>query len=371
MIVRRTVKMSPYRRDREAFLLACLLAATAAARLVAPLHADDAILFNRDIRPILSENCFACHGPDKNQRKADLRLDDRAQAVAKGAIVAGNCDESEMIARIVSDDPKEVMPPPSSRKKLTAAEKEILKRWVAQGAVYQGHWAYTPPVKSTAASHAIDLLVEQRLRLARMKFSHEADRRTLARRLSFDLVALPPKPEVVAAFLRDESLYAYEKLVDALLASPHFGEQMAKPWLDVVRYADTIGYHSDTARNVWPFRDYVIAAFNRNMPFDQFTIEQLAGDLLPNATQSQKIGSCFNRLLLTTEEGGAQPKDYLARMMADRVRAVGTVWLGQTLGCCQCHDHKFDPFPTREFYALGAFFSDIQEPVIGCVSREC
>ena len=201
----------------------------------------------------------------------------------------------------------------------------------------------------------MDYLVQKRLAEAGLKPSPEADRRTLIRRLYLDLVGLPPKPEEVDAFAADPDPQAYPRLVEQLLASPHYGERMAIGWLDVVRFADTIGYHSDNPRNVWPYRDYVIRAFNENKPFDEFTVEQLAGDLLPGSTQEQKVGSCFNRLLLSTEEGGAQAKDYEARMLTDRVRAVGTVWLGQTFGCCQCHDHKFDPIKTRDFYSMGAF----------------
>ena len=259
------------------------------------------------------------------------------------------------------------MPPPDSHKSLTRQQIDLLWRWIKDGAVYQLHWAYEPPVKPAVAggAAAIDDLVRRRLASQGLRPATEADRRTLIRRLSFDLVGLPPRPEEVDAFVSDASPDAYEQLVERLLASPHFGERMAQGWLDVVRFADTIGYHSDNPHEVWPYRDYVIKSFNDNKPFDQFTIEQLAGDLLPESTQEQLVGSCFNRLLLTTEEGGAQPKDYEARMLTDRVRAVGTVWLGQTFGCCQCHDHKFDPMTSEDFYSLGAFFADIEEPIIG------
>ncbi len=334
------------------------------ALLLAPVaHADDKIVFNRDIRPILSENCFHCHGPDKDHRKAGLRLDERASAVGKGFIVPGKPGDSELVARIHAKDADEVMPPPASNKKLSPHQKKLLETWIAQGAEYQGHWAYEKPVR--AANAGIDSLVQQRLAKLGLKPSPEADRRTLARRLSFDLLGLPPTPEQVEAFVKDETPQAYDAFVEKLLASPHYGERLAIGWLDVVRFADTIGYHSDTPRNVQPYRDYVINAFNRNMPFDRFTIEQLAGDLLPDPTLEQKIASAFNRLLLTTEEGGAQAKDYEARMLGDRVRAVSTVWLGQTIGCCQCHDHKFDPSTARDFYSLGAFFADLQEGIIG------
>ncbi len=329
--------------------------------------ADERVQFNRDIRPILSDNCFLCHGPDKNRREADLRLDVRSDAMDHGAIVPGKPEESEVVARIYSTDADVLMPPPESNKKLSDEQKAIIKRWIAEGGEYQGHWAYEPPVKPATPPgvNAIDHLVGQRLAESGLQISPEADRRTLARRLCFDLIGLPPKPDEVDAFVADASPQAYDNLVEKLLASPQYGERMAIPWLDVVRFADTIGYHSDNPRNVWPYRDYVIRSFNENKPFDQFTIEQLAGDLLPDSTQEQKVASCFNRLLLSTEEGGAQPKDYEARMLTDRVRAIGTVWLGQTLGCCQCHDHKFDPATIRDFYSMGAFFADIQEPIIG------
>jgi hypothetical protein len=259
------------------------------------------------------------------------------------------------------------MPPPESHKKLDAKQKALLTQWIAEGAEYQKHWAYEKPVKAEvpAGAHGVDHLVQKRLAEVGLAPSPEADRRTLIRRLSFDLLGLPPAPDEVTAFEQDTSSDAYARLVERLLASPHYGERMATGWLDVVRFADTIGYHSDTPRNVWPYRDWVIKSFNDNQPFDQFTIHQVAGDLVPDASQETRVGSAFNRLLLSTEEGGAQAKDYEARMLTDRVRAIGAAWLGQTTGCAQCHDHKFDPFTTRDFYALGAFFADIQEPIIG------
>lgn len=329
--------------------------------------AQERVQFNRDIRPLLTENCLFCHGPDKNQRKADMRLDIRQEAIDSKAFVAGKPDQSELVSRIFSDDPEQLMPPPKSNKSLTPAQKELLKRWIAEGAEYQGHWSYIPPVKPAvpAGAHGIDHLVQKRLAALGLKPSPEADRRTLARRLSFDLLGLPPKPEVVDAFIKDTAPDAYARLVEKLLASPHYGERMALSWLDVVRFADTIGYHSDNPKNVFPYRDYVIRSFNENKPFNQFTIEQLAGDLLPNSTVEQQVASGFNHLLLTTEEGGAQSKDYEARYLGDRVRAIGAVWIGQTIGCSQCHDHKFDPILSRDFYSMGAFFADIQEPIIG------
>jgi hypothetical protein len=325
------------------------------------------ISYNRDIRPILSDKCFHCHGPDQKTRKGKFRLDVREDAVAKNAIVPGKPEESELIARVFTSDPDDLMPPAEAHKPLTEAQKKLLRRWVASGAEYERHWAYVPPVKPVIppAKNAIDALVRQRLREVGLKPAPPADRRTLARRLYFDLIGLPPEPEDVEAFGRDKSPVVVSRLVEKLLAAPQFGERMAIGWLDVVRFADTIGYHSDNPRNVWPYRDYVIKAFNENKPFDQFTREQLAGDLLPDSTREHKVASAFNRLLLSTEEGGAQPKDYEARMLTDRVRAVSTVWLGQTIGCAQCHDHKFDPITQRDFFSLGAFFADLEESLIG------
>lgn len=334
--------------------------------------ADGRVQFNRDIRPILSDNCFPCHGPDKSKRDSGLRLDLREEAVKPAesgdtAIVPGKPEMSELIARIFATDDDVRMPPRESHKKLTTAQKELLKRWVAQGAEYQQHWSYEPPVKAEvpAGQNGIDVLVRKRLAEIGLKPSPEADRRILMRRLYFDLLGLPPTPQEVADFVDDKSPDAYEKLVDRILANPHYGERMAIHWLDVVRFADTIGYHSDNPRNVWPYRDWVIRSFNENKRFDRFTLEQIAGDLLPDASQETRTGSAFNRLLLSTEEGGAQAKDYEQRMLTDRVRAIGAAWLGQTTGCAQCHDHKFDPFTTRDFYSLGAFFADLQEPIIG------
>jgi mono/diheme cytochrome c family protein len=349
------------RRPRRGLLLAFVLLPALPAGAAAPVS------FNRDIRPILSDNCFFCHGPDANHRQADLRLDDRENALAAKAIVPGKPAESGIVARIRSTKADELMPPPDSHKKLDERQKELLARWIEAGAEYEPHWSFVKPVRPAAPAGpaAIDQLVRARLAEKGLAPAAEADRRTLIRRLSFDLTGLPPEPAEVEAFVADASPDAYDRLVTRLLASPHYGERMAIGWLDVARFADTIGYHSDNPRNVWPWRDWVIRSFNDNKPFDRFTIEQLAGDLLPDATLETRVGSAFNRLLLSTEEGGAQPKDYEARMLTDRVRAVGTVWLGQTTGCAQCHDHKFDPFTQKDFYSLGAFFADIQEPILG------
>lgn len=333
----------------------------------APLPAfAETLEYNRDIRPLLSDNCFSCHGPDANKREADLRLD-RAEDAYRSSIVPGDPQSSELIKRIFSEDAEQKMPPPQSHKSLTLAQKKRIQQWIEQGAVYQKHWAYEPPKKSSVPAdvHPVDFLVNKSLAEQNIAPAPVADRRILIRRLYFDLLGYPPSPEAVQSFVEDDRPDAYSRLVDDLLNNPHYGERMAMGWLDVVRFADTIGYHSDNPRNIWPYRDYVIRSFNENKPFDRFTVEQIAGDLLPDANQETKVASAFNRLLLTTEEGGSQPKDYEQRMLTDRVRAIGTVWLGQTTGCAQCHDHKFDPITMRDFYSLGAFFADIQEPIIG------
>jgi len=338
--------------------------ATISAAAEPPVPAK--IEFNRDVRPVLSDNCFYCHGPDANHREADLRLDLRDEAISAKAIVPGKISESELIARILTDDEDDLMPPPDSHKKLTTRQKEILKKWIEQGAGYQQHWAYEKPVKAKipAGVNPVDHLVRKRLREIGLKPSPKADARTLIRRLYFDLLGLPPTPSDMSNW-PDLSGKRYDELVSSLLKNPHYGERMAISWLDQVRFADTIGYHSDNPHNVWPYRDYVIKSFNTNKPFDRFTIEQIAGDLMPGSNQETKVGSAFNRLLLTTEEGGAQAKDYEQRMLTDRVRAVGNAWMGQTTGCAQCHDHKFDPITMRDFYQLGAFFADIKEPILG------
>ncbi|MFP6763633.1 MAG: DUF1549 domain-containing protein, partial [Planctomycetaceae bacterium] len=337
--------------------------------------ADDPVDFNRDIRRILSDKCFACHGPDEKTREAELRLDLENAVFGRDTkvIVRGRPGDSPLVTRIFSQDPDEQMPPASTNKPLSVAEKELLKRWVAQGAKWQTHWAYVPPVRHTppvltdspARSSAIDRFVLDRLRTAGQTFAESADRVTLIRRLYFDLIGLPPTPAEVDAFVSDTSADAYQKVVERLLKSPHFGERLAIYWLDVVRYADSNGYHADKPRAVAPYRDYVIRAFNSNMPYDRFVIEQLAGDLLPDATVDQKVASGFNMLLQTTDEGGAQAKEYLAKYSADRVRNTSQIFLGATMGCCECHNHKFDPFTQKDFYSLAAFFADIKQVGVG------
>jgi hypothetical protein len=327
----------------------------------------DVVEFNRDIRPILSDNCYFCHGPDKNKRKADLRLDTAAGLAgngdSKGTVVPGQPNESELFRRITSSDPEQKMPPVESAKSLAPRDIALIKRWIEQGGKYEGHWAFLPikrPAEGDLTS-AIDRHIREALAKQNLKPSPEADRITLIRRLNFDLIGLPPTLEEVIAFVNDSSPDAYEKIVDRLLKSPHFGERQAMWWLDLVRYADTVGYHGDQDMSVSPFRQYVIDSFNANKHFDQFTIEQLAGDLLPNPTREQLIASGYNRLGMMSAEGGVQDKEYLAKYIAERVRNASGTWLGITLGCAECHDHKFDPLTTKDFYRFEAFFADIKE----------
>ena len=330
------------------------------------LKADE-IRFNRDIRPILSDACFACHGPDEAHREADLRLDVESSAKSL-AIVPGDPEASELIARITSDDADLLMPPSDSGKQLTPEQIAKLKRWVERGAPYEAYWAYQPPVQhpvpvtgSDWSKDPVDEFLLARQQLKGLQPSPDTDRRTLIRRLSLDLTGLPPTPEEVDAFVNDRRPTAYRRLVDRLLASPEYGERMAIYWLDLVRYADTVGYHGDQDHNISPYRDYVIDAGNEDLPLDQFTREQLAGDLLPAPTVSQLVATGYNRLLQTSHEGGVQPKEYLAIYAADRVRNLSAVWMGATVGCAQCHDHKYDPFTLKDFYSLAAFFADIDE----------
>ena len=331
--------------------------------LLAAVLSAEPVEFNRDIRPILSENCFACHGPDKNARQADLRLDRRDEAMAQGAIKPGDLKGSKLVARIRAEQEMLRMPPVWSDKKLTPKQQQTLVEWIEQGAEYEGHWAYLPPERpeAPAGAEAIDFFISKGLEVKHVAPVGEADRRTLTRCLSFDLLGLPPEPGVVEAFEQDRNPDAYQKVLDRLLASRHFGERMAVHWLDLVRYADTVGFHGDVAVNVYPFRDYVIRSFNENKPFDEFTREQIGGDLIPAAGVDQLVASAYNRLSRMTNEGGSQAKEYLAKYAADRVRTTSTVWLGSTLGCAECHDHKFDPFATKDFYAMQAFFADIEE----------
>ena len=336
----------------------------------ATLHAaqpQPQISFNRDVRPILSENCFACHGFDPKHRQADLRLDTFAGATEDHdgirGIVPGDLTQSAAWQRIISTDPDEVMPPPKSHKPpLSPAQRTILKTWIEQGAKYERHWAFEPPKPSPGSS--IDSFIQDRLAQENLSPSPAASPATLIRRVSLDLTGLPPTPEEVAAFLADPSDQAYSKLVDRLLQSPHYGERWGRWWLDQARYADSNGYSIDAPRQIWKFRDWVIDALNADMPFDQFTIEQLAGDLLPNASESQKIATGFHRNTQINQEGGIDKEQFRIDSVFDRVATTGTVWLGLSIGCAQCHDHKFDPIEQKEYYQLFAFFNNQDEPTL-------
>jgi hypothetical protein len=342
----------------------------AASLLVAadPGVAVPPINFQRQVRPILSNNCFLCHGPDKGTRMADVRLDIHEGAFAtrkNGTIVVpGKPDESLLIKRVFSDNPAYRMPPTFAHKTLTPEQKDILKRWVEQGAQWKDHWAFIAPVRSPVPAvkdakwvrNPIDGFILAKLEANNLTPAPEADRRTLIRRVTLDLTGLPPTPAETEAFVKDKSAHAYDKVVDRLLASPHYGEHLGHYWLDAARYADTQGLHIDNYREMWPYRDWVISAFNRNMPFDEFTIEQLAGDLLPKATLDQKIASGFQRCNVTTNEGGAIPAEVEAMYARDRADTTATVWMGLTVGCATCHDHKFDPIAQREMYSMTAFF---------------
>ena len=342
--------------NQPAPLLLALLA------LALPASAAEPVSFSRDVLPILSDNCFGCHGQDETHRKGKLRLDLRDAALAKEAFVPGKPDVSELIKRIVTTDEDELMPPPKSHKaRLTAAQTDILRRWIAEGAVWGKHWSFEPPVKAAATGHPVDAFIGQKLKVEGLAPAKEAPKHTLLRRLSFDLTGLPPTEAETKAFLADASPRAYEQAVDRLLASPHYGERMAMWWLDAARYADTDGFQSDATRTNWAWRDWVVDAFNRNTPYDQFTLEQFAGDLLPNATPEQKLATCFHRNHMTNGEGGRDPEESRVDYVLDRVNTMGTTWLGMTLGCAQCHSHKFDPVTQADYYALTAFFNSIDE----------
>ena len=326
--------------------------------------------FDREVRPILSDNCFACHGPDENQRKAKLRFDTKDGAFAKpGVIMPGDASKSKLYQRVSSKDQDMVMPPPASEHKLTEKQIETIRRWIDEGARWDEHWAFIPPKRPEIPKVAnaawvrnpIDSFILARLEKEGLKPQPEADKTTLLRRVYLDLTGLPPTPADIDAFLADKSAGAYEKVVDKLLASPRYGERMAMVWLDLARYADTHGYHIDSHRDMWVWRDWLIRAFNENKGFDQFTIEQLAGDLLPDATQDQKIATGFNRNHMINFEGGAIPEEYLNEYVIDRVETTATTWLGLTMGCARCHTHKYDPISQKEFYQFYAFFNSVPE----------
>jgi hypothetical protein len=338
--------------------------------------APESVDFNRDVRPILSGHCFKCHGPDDKQRQAGLRLDSREAAVGllrsgKRAIVAHKPEQSELVHRILAPGPAQ-MPPVTANKPLTDRDKWILRKWVADGAKYEQHWAFVAPIRAPLRKvklaswprNPIDYFTLARMEAAGLKPSPEADRYTLIRRLYLDLIGIPPTPEQADAFVKDSRPDAYEKLVDSLLASPHYGERWARRWLDLARYADTNGFEKDRPRSIWPYRDWVINALNADMPFDQFTIKQLAGDMLPNATIDDRIATGFHRNTMLNEEGGVDPLEYRFYNMVDRTNVTGTTWLGLTVGCAECHTHKFDPITQREYYSLMACMDNTEEPEI-------
>jgi Protein of unknown function (DUF1549)/Protein of unknown function (DUF1553)/Planctomycete cytochrome C len=340
-------------------------------------------VFTKRVRPILARHCFKCHGPDDKARKARLRLDVREPALkplesGAVAIVPGKPGESELVSRIFADDESERMPPAAAKLPLSENDKQVLRQWIADGATYTAHWAFVPPRPaplprvndSGRPRNAIDSFIQARLDAEGLKPSEQADRATLLRRVSLDLVGLPPLPDEIDEFVRDPSPDAYEKQVDRLLASPHYGERWARRWLDLARYADTNGYEKDRQRTIWPYRDWVIRALNADMPFDRFTLDQIAGDLLPGATPEERIATGFHRNTMLNEEGGIDPLEFRFYAMTDRVATTATVWLGLTVGCAQCHTHKFDPIPHRDYYQFMALLNNADEPELAVPSPE-
>lgn len=348
-----------------AMLLRLGILAVFAAAASAQSALPEKVEFNRHIRRTLQDNCFKCHGPDEETRQGGLRLDTFADATREGAIVPGNSEASGIIQRILSDDPEERMPPPEFGKSLSGEQVALLRKWIDQGAVYQQHWAFVKPVAASLPTlrdsswpkNEIDHFVAARHEAEGINHSPEADPYTLIRRVSLDLTGLPPTPEEVAAFVGDENADAYERLVERLLASPRFGERWARLWLDMARYADTKGYEKDAERTVWPYRDWVIKAFNNDMPFDQFTVEQLAGDLLPNPSEDQIIATAFHRLTMSNDEGGTDDEEFRTAAVVDRVNTTMEAWMGITMACVQCHSHKYDPITHREYYQFYAFLN--------------
>ena len=337
---------------------------------VSPLNADE-VDFDRDIRPILSDKCYTCHGPDANTRQADLRLDNQAGLLHSGVIEPGDISNSELIRRVTSSDSDERMPPTDSKLSMTKTEVDQLKRWIASGAEWSGHWSFTPPIRprlpivkaSDWPLNPIDRFVLARLEQKNLQPNKSAEKRRLIRRVSFDLNGLPPSPSEIDEFLANESADAYRVLVERLMASPRFGERMAWPWLEAARYADSNGFQGDNERSMWPWRDWAIKAINENMPYDQFTIWQLAGDLLPDATEQQRLATGFCRNHMINGEGGRIPEENRVEYVFDQSETVGTIWMGLTVQCCRCHDHKFDPISQQEYFQLFAFFN--QTPVDG------
>src|SRR5688572_20048296 len=366
--------MNTITRTWLGIIVAALISTWALAPFASGEPNPQNIEFNRDIRPLLSDVCFTCHGPDKATRVINLRFDTEAGAFAdlgggRHAIVPGDPARSEMYQRITAKDEAIRMPPARSGRKLTDNQIDLIRRWIEQGAKWQKHWsliapqrpALPEPKKTSWARGAVDSFILDRLERNGLRPSPEADPAALIRRVTLDLTGLPPTPAEVDAFLADSTHNAYERVVDRLLTSPRYGERMAARWLDGARYADTNGYQSDGERFMWRWRDWVIDAFNRNMPFDRFTIEQIAGDMLPNATLDQKIATGFNRNHRGNAEGGIVPEEYAVEYVVDRVDTTSTVWLGLTLGCARCHDHKYDPITQKEFYQVFAFFNNVPE----------
>ncbi len=353
-------------------MVRCLAIALTYLLLTVPTAAAESLQYNRDVLPILAEHCFTCHGFDSGQRQAGLRLDQRTSATATldsgvAAVVPGKPDESELWARVVTEDPDLRMPPAESGSLLSEEERQTLKRWIEHGAHYEEHWAFlTPetmqPPEVSGANHPIDRFVQARLSSKGIQPSPPADRRVLIRRVTLDLTGLPPSPKDIMAFLEDPEPDAFETVVDRLLQSPHFGEHWARWWLDLAHYGDSDGYLQDFLRPVaWRYRQWVVDSLNADMPFDEFTIQQLAGDLLPDASVSQRMGTGFLRNTLSNREGGADLEEFRINQVLDRTMTVGTTWLGLTVGCAQCHDHKFDPVSQKEFYQLFAFFNNADE----------
>src|SRR5436190_5386207 len=352
---------------------ACLLA-TAFAASAKKQSVTEPVDFSSQIRPIISSKCFSCHGPDESSRKARLRLDLRDEAIKdhKGtrAIVPGDAASSELVRRITATDPDDKMPPPKTGRTLSAVEIDLLKRWIQQGAPYSPHWAFVkpehPPLPKVQMKswprNGIDFFILEKLQRNGLKPSPPADRYALVRRLALDLAGLPPTPAEVDAFVNDKQSDAYERLVDRLLSSPAYGERWARVWLDLSRYADSAGYGSDPLRpNIWPWRDWVIRALNDNMPYDRFTIEQIAGDLLPNATERDQVATGFHRNSMTNTEGGTDDEEFRVAAVKDRANTTAQVWMGLTMGCAQCHTHKYDPITQREYYQFFAFFNQTED----------
>ena len=360
---------------RTALFAALLAAQSSSAIQAADVSRPAKLNFNRDVRPILSDACFQCHGPDDQKRKGGLRLDRKDSAFkpaksGKVAILPSKPDGSELLKRIVHSDPEELMPPPELNKKLTPQQIATLQRWIFEGAPYQDHWSFVPPERppvpqvrtpSARLANPIDQFIVHRLESEGLDQSPEASRATLIRRVALDLTGIPPTPREVEEFLADTSPNAYEKWVDRLLASPRYGERMAAQWLDFARYADSNGFQSDGSRYMWPWRDWVIEAFNRNQPFNQFTIDQLAGDLLPNPSRDQLVATGFNRNTRLNGEGGNIAEEWFVETVIDRLETTGQTWLGLSIGCARCHDHKFDPISQKEFYQLYSFFNSCNE----------